>query len=298
MDPVQWIDLKSSKRLIIFLVVLLSAIGLLILSLSAGIAEQRLGTNLLALIPAAFLSGLLSFLSPCSLPILPAYFAYSFQSNRRNIVIMTAAFFFGLATTMTLLGASLTVLGRLLLTNISLITIIGGYIIIILGGLSIFGKGFTGVQFQDTPAKSIGGSYLYGATFAIGWTACIGPILGAILTFLVTQGAGILQGAILTFVYTLGLGFPLIIVSTFFSRLGSGSPFWRFIRGKGVEFEIFNRKISIHSTGLFSGLLLIGMGILLLTGTLNEITQLALNSPISSWVIEIDEHIRLIFRIR
>jgi cytochrome c-type biogenesis protein len=144
----------------------------------------------------------------------------------------------------------------------------------------------------------VGGSYIYGATFAIGWTACIGPILGAILTLLATQGAGILQGALLSFIYALGLGMPLIVISLFFSKLGNGSRFWKFIRGRGITVQAFGKALEFHSTSLISGVLLIAMGILLMTGTLNRITQLGLESNISAWVIAIDERIRVLFGLR
>jgi cytochrome c-type biogenesis protein len=288
----------KSKRMLVLFGVILGGITLLILGLNAGSAQQTLGAGMLALVPAAFLSGVLSFLSPCSLPILPAYFAYSFQSNKKNIVLMTLAFFGGLATTMTLVGASVTALGRLLVRNISALSIIGGAVIILFGILSVLGKGPAGLQFQDRPARTVGGSYIYGATFAIGWTACIGPILGAILTLLATQGAGILQGAFLSFVYTLGLGMPLVLISLFFSQLGNGSRFWKVIRGRGMTVKVFGQEISFHTTTLLSGLLLIGMGILLMTGTLNRITQLGLQSDLSAWVVQMDEQIRVLFGLR
>jgi cytochrome c-type biogenesis protein len=286
------------SRWMLALVVILAGLVLLVVAASSDSTEQVLGTSLLALIPAAFLSGVLSFLSPCSLPILPAYFAYSFQSSKKNIVVMTLAFFAGLATTMTLVGASVTAVGRLLVRNISELSFMGGALIILWGVLSILGKGPAGVQFQDRPARTVGGSYIYGATFAIGWTACIGPILGAILTLLATQGAGIAQGALLSFVYALGLGMPLILVSVFFSRLGNGSPFWKFIRGRGITLQVFGNELALHSTTLISGLLLIGMGVLLMNGTLNRITQLGLESNLSAWVISMDERIRILFGLR
>jgi cytochrome c-type biogenesis protein len=267
-------------------------------ALLAGDASAQRETSMLALIPAAFLSGLLSFLSPCSLPILPAYFAYSFQSSRKNVVLMTLAFFMGLATTMTILGASVSAIGSVLVRNISAITTIGGLLIILFGVLSILGKGFTGIQFQDRPASTIAGSFIYGATFAIGWTACIGPILGAILTLLANQGAGVLQGAILSFIYAMGLGLPLILVATFFSRLGNGSRFWRFIRGRGISVKLGSLSLDLHTTGIISGVLMIAIGVLLATGQLTQITQLALNSNISIWVVEMDENLRAFFGIR
>jgi cytochrome c-type biogenesis protein len=287
-----------SRRIIALVVLTLAAISLLVLIFLADPAEQTLGVSMLALIPAAFLSGVLSFLSPCSLPILPAYFAYAFQSSKKNIVMMTVTFFLGLATTMTLVGASVTAIGSLLVRNISSLSLVGGVIIIFMGLLSILGKGPTGFQFEDSPAKTLGGSFIYGATFAIGWTACIGPILGAILTLLATQGTGILQGAFLSFIYALGLGLPLIFVSTLFSRLGNGSRFWKFIRGKGVTMTVFGKTVSFHTTGLFSGLLLIGMGTLLMTGTLNRLTQIGLESSLSAFVINLDEQIRIFFGLR
>lgn len=287
-----------SGRMIALISVVIIGTALLILALSIGPAEQAVGASLLVLIPAAFLSGVLSFLSPCSLPILPAYFAYSFQSSKKNIVMMTVTFFLGLATTMTLVGASVTAIGSLLVRNISLLSTIGGVIIILFGLASILGKSPTGFQFQDSPTRTLGGTFIYGATFAIGWTACIGPILGAILTLLATQGMGIVQGAFLSFIYALGLGLPLIILSAFFSRLGNGSPFWKFIRGKGVSVNVFGHSFSFHTTEMISGLLLIGMGILLMTGTLTRITQLGLNSSISEWVIHLDEQIRILFGLR
>ena len=287
-----------SKRTAVFGFVIIAAVALIITALLSGNVPTQTGASMLALIPAAFLSGILSFLSPCSLPILPAYFAYSFQSSKKNIVLMTIAFFLGLATTMTILGASITALGNLLVRNISLISYIGGIVIIVFGILSIFGKGFAGVQFQESPAKTVLGSFLYGATFAIGWTACIGPILGAILTLLVTQGTGVIQGTFLSFIYALGLGLPLIIVSTFFSKLGNGTRFWRFMRGRGFEIKLGKFSVPLHSTGIISGILMMIMGILLLTGKLTELTQLATNTSISNWVVNMDEKIRLLFGLR
>lgn len=287
-----------SKRTIAFGFVIIVALALIIGAMLAGDVTTQTGASMLALIPAAFLSGVLSFLSPCSLPILPAYFAYSFQSNRKNVILTTIAFFLGLATTMTILGASVAAIGSILVRNISTISIIGGLVIIAFGVLSIFGKGFTGIQFQERPARSVLGSFVYGATFAIGWTACIGPILGAILTLLATQGTGVLQGSVLSFVYALGLGLPLILISTFFSRLGNGSRFWRFIRGRGFEIKLGKITLELHTTGLISGLLMIAIGFLLATGKLTEITQLALNNDLSLWVVETDEKIRTFFGIR
>lgn len=254
--------------------------------------------GLIILVPAVFLAGILSFLSPCTLPILPAYFAFSFQARRSNVVIMTVAFFLGLATTLTVLGASATALGSFFLQNLDQITVIGGLLIVGFGVLSLSGRGFAGPQVQERVSATLGGSYFYGATFALGWTACLGPILGAVLTLLASQGLDIVQGTVLAFVYALGLGSPLIVISVFFSRLGSGSAFWRIIRGRGWRLDAFGRSWTLHSTSLISGSLSISLGILLASGQLTELTQEWAGSGLSLWVIESEEWIRQLFGLQ
>jgi cytochrome c-type biogenesis protein len=164
--------------------------------------------------------------------------------------------------------------------------------------MSLFGKGFAGPKFDERPSATAIGAYLYGATFALGWTACVGPILGAILTLLATQGVAILGGALLAFIYAIGLGLPLIVIATFFSRLGSGTVFWKIIRGRGFSINIAGRWLHLHTTSVISGILLILMGYLLLSGELTQITQLGANSDISLWVIEIEERLNVFFGAR
>ena len=109
----------------------------------------------LILAPAAFLAGIFSFLSPCTLPILPAYFAFTFQARRDRVVLMTVAFFLGLATTLVAVGASATALSQVLFRNLTTITFIGGLIVIGFGIISFLGKGFTGAQLLDQPTASV-----------------------------------------------------------------------------------------------------------------------------------------------
>lgn len=279
--------------------VLSALVLLLVLAQPAtGPSRTLLGGSLLLFFPAAFLAGVLSFLSPCTLPILPAYFAFTFQARRGNVVAMTVSFFLGLATTLTLLGASASAISLLLLRYLEQLTLIGGLVIIGLGILNLFGRGFAGPQIQEVPARSAFGSYLYGATFALGWTACVGPILGGIFTLLATQGVAVMQGALLAFIYALGLGLPLILISAFFSRLGQGSRFWKFIRGREFTLQMGARTISLHSTNVLSGLLLIAMGLLLASGQLTLLTEFAAGSDLSLWVIEMEERLRAFFSSR
>ena len=187
----------------------------------------------------AFGGGVLSFASPCTLPVLTAYFAFAFQSGRTQIATNTIAFMLGLATTFTLLGAVGFGVGQVLVGNQQLLILIGGAVVMGFGVLSLLGKGFGGVDTSGTggahpKSTTVRGSYIFGLSFAVGWTSCIGPILGAVLT-LAAQTTSVWNGMMLLFIYTLGLGLPLLIVSTFFGRMSRQSLFWRALRGKGWE---------------------------------------------------------------
>lgn len=181
----------------------------------------------------AFMGGILSFVSPCTLPILPAYFAFAFQSGRKQVAANTLAFMLGLAALFSLIGASAGVLGRFLNNSQSLLILIGGSAVIVFGVMSLQGQGFTGLQSmsQREHEASLTGSFLFGMTFALGWSGCVGPILGAVYGLALNQSP--LRGAMGLFVYALGLGLPLLIVSTFFGRASRESLLWRILRGKG-----------------------------------------------------------------
>lgn len=273
----------------------LGAIALLSLrGASAGLTPAGNG-SVLVLAPAAFLAGVFSFLSPCTLPILPAYFAFTFQASRERIVVMTIAFFLGLATTMVVLGASATALSQLLFSHLGALTTVGGLVVIAFGIMSMLGKGFAGAQLLNRPTASIAGSYVYGATFALGWTACVGPILGALLTLLATQGIAVLQGAVLAFVYALGLGMPLILMATFFSRLGRGSRFWQFMRGRGIDLNLGFTTLHLHTTSLASGLLLVVVGVLLASGQLTLLSQWSQQTSMGEWAVSLEQSIERLF---
>jgi cytochrome c-type biogenesis protein len=293
----------ASRRLLFAVGTIVALVILVILALTLNSGQDMRyltgGSSVLVLALPAFLAGVLSFLSPCTLPILPAYFAFTFQAGKRGVFMMSVAFFFGLATTITLLGASATALSALIFDNRTALTFWGGVVIIIFGVMGMLGKGFAGPQIQERPAATIFGSYLYGATFALGWTACVGPILGALLTLLATtSGVAILQGAVLAFIYSLGLGTPLILLSTFFNRLGSGSSFWKMIRGRGFEVSLFGRSLYLHSTSLISGLLMVLMGVLLATGQLEAISRVANNSSFAQWWVQLESSVSRLFGLQ
>lgn len=197
----------------------------------------------------SFGGGILSFASPCTLPVLTAYFAFAFQNGRKQIATNTIAFMLGLATTFTLFGAGGFALGQVLRSNIQLFTLVGGAVIMVFGVLSLLGKGFGGVDTSGSggaqpQSTTIKGSYIFGLTFAVGWTSCIGPILGTVLT-LAAQTTSVWNGMMLLFIYTLGLGLPLLIVSTFFGRMSRQSLFWRALRGKGWEVDTHTLVVAL-----------------------------------------------------
>lgn len=255
-------------------------------------SSLSLGTMII-LAPLAFVAGMLSFLSPCCLPVLSAYIAYSLQTQHDRIMATTITFFLGIATTMVALGASATVLSALLFAHLRTLTLLGGLVIIGFGILSLLGRGFSGPQMKRHSSTSAVGSYVYGATFALGWTACVGPILGSLLTLLATQGIAVLQGALLSFIYALGLGAPLIVVAAFFRRLGPGSTVWRVMRGRGFALSLGTRTMYLHTTSIISGVLLIAMGILLASGQLATLSAWAIQSPITRWILDIEDALRV-----
>jgi len=150
-----------------------------------AVSEQgldKLDGPLLVLIFIALIAGFISFASPCTLPILPAYVAYTFRDSGKNIRGMTVSFFIGLAIVFVLLGMTASFFGGLLKDNLTIFSQVAGIVIILLGLGMLFGKGFSGLKVrQKKPANYIE-SFLFGGVFGLAWTPCVGPILVAIIT--------------------------------------------------------------------------------------------------------------------
>lgn len=238
--------------------------------------------NFLALAFLAFVAGVLSFASPCTLPILPAYFAFTFQSDRKRIATMTLAFFLGLALVFSLLGASTSALGSLLNDNIILLTRIGGALLILFGVMSILGRGFIGPGFQANHSATLGGSFLFGATFSLGLTPCVGPILAGLLT--IAAGQSVARGTAMLFVYAVGLGLPLLLVSTLIGDRPRDSLIWRVLRGKGWHVTVLGRSFHLHTTSIVSGLLFLALGIVMVQG---RNIQSLLPNGVVAWLTDV-----------
>lgn len=169
----------------------------------------------------AFLGGLLSFLSPCVLPLVPSYLGFvtgftidEMTDRRRMAMVHATLFVLGFSLVFVLLGASATALGRVLNHYQEWVTRVGGVLIIFFGLylLGVIKLGFLGQeQRAHLDRKPVGylGSVLVGIAFGAGWTPCIGPILGGILTLAASQG-DFQQGMVLLGWYSLGLAVPFL----------------------------------------------------------------------------------------
>lgn len=236
----------------------------------------------------AFLAGLLSFVSPCVLPLVPSFVTYitgltfeDITSNKdkariRSITITNSlAFIAGFTTTFIIFGASATFLGQVFLSYQDIIQKVGG-VLIILFGLYIMGvlklnflTSEKKIHIENKPAGYLG-SYIVGMAFAAGWTPCVGPILGTILLYASTTGS-IGKGIGLLAVYSLGLGLPLFIsalaINTFISTFKVIARYMRWIT-------------------LVSGIFLIIIGVLIFTNSFTILTTWFQQHGIG-WTIEL-----------
>ena len=214
----------------------------------------------------AISAGLLSFLSPCVLPIIPGYIAYISGSTledlleKKNINLLPIFLFtVGFSIVFIIFGASATFLGKILLSNSFPLRIIAGIIIIVfsLHILEILKLNFLNYEkrFYANKNKNIFSSVLIGMAFAFGWTTCIGPILGSILVLASTEES-INRGVLLLVFYSLGLAIPFIL---------SGYLFQKFI----IVSKNLKKRMNLITK--FGGSLLLITGILIITNQLQTL---------------------------
>jgi len=229
-------------------------------------------------IPAALIAGLVSFLSPCVLPLVPPYLVYltgatiehierdeKVSSSRRAVMLSALLFVLGFSTVFVMLGASASLIGGLIRAWSEQLSILAGIVIIIMG---LHFLGLTRINFLMREGrlpipKPVGlwGAYVMGLAFAFGWTPCIGPILAAILSIAAAE-ATVAKGAGLLAVYSAGLGIPFLIAAFMVEQF---SALLKRMRGHLVNVE---RAM---------GVLMIATGIGFLTGTV---------STFSIWLLE------------
>src|SRR5262245_2066390 len=128
------------------------------------------------LIVVMFLGGVLTFLAPCTLPILPAWLAFAAQQSKHgSAAARTLLFGLGVALVFVLLGIFAGTLGTLIATYKKIITMISGLLFILFGVMVLLGKSVPGITIQKTPHQTLAGSFLFGIIFALSWSGCIGP---------------------------------------------------------------------------------------------------------------------------
>jgi uncharacterized protein YyaL (SSP411 family)/cytochrome c biogenesis protein CcdA len=251
---------------------------------------DKLDSPIIILIFISLIIGFLSFASPCTLPILPAFLAFSLKSNKRNIRAMSVSFFAGLAVFYTLLGMAVTAVGIFLRDNLTIFTQIAGAIIILLGVLILLEKNFPTFNLKTNKPRSYFGAFFFGAVFGLAWSPCTGPLLFGISTLASTTGS-VLSGGVLLLSYAVGLAFPLIIVSHYIEKINQDSSIWNFIKGKEIRIELDKKTMRLHTTSLVSGLLFIVLGYLIFSGTLASLNQFISASDFQQWIYRLEDKI-------
>lgn len=224
----------------------------------------------------AFVAGIISFLSPCVLPLVPGYVSFvagssledmrDGQASRLQALMLAIIFVAGFSVVFVSLGASATYLGQLLLVYKYELGLIAGVVVILFGlhmlGLTPFRLMNSEARFHvDMPGGKSMSAFLLGIAFAFGWTPCIGPVLGAILTMSAST-ADVSQGAILLAIYSIGLGVPFLLAAVFTGTL------LVYLRSLGRA----GRRLQQTAGGL-----LVVMGVMMVTGQLEAMAY---------WLIE------------
>ena len=236
--------------------------------------------SLILAIPIALAAGVVSFLSPCVLPLVPGYLSFmtgvagarasSVRATRSRALLGTLCFVAGFSIVFVSYGALFGGLGQTLLQHQKLIQSIMGVVIIILG------LGFLGVipvlqrevRMQHRPSGTLAGAFVLGVVFSVGWTPCIGPTLAAVQG-LALQEASAVRGAILSFAYCLGLGIPFIVIGLMMER-----------SVRAVKVLRSHAQLIMH----IGGVLLIAIGLLLVTGYWNDVT-IWLRTIVPTWAV-------------
>jgi cytochrome c-type biogenesis protein len=222
---------------------------------------------------AALVAGLVSFLSPCVLPLVPPYLVFLAGTSlerfadkepeprvKRETVVAAALFVLGFSTVFVALGASASVIGAFIRAYSGPLAIIAGVVIIIMGlhflGVTPIALLHRQKRFEVGKPVGLWGAYVIGLAFAFGWTPCIGPILAAILAVAASEQT-VTKGASLLAVYSLGLGIPFIVAAL------AIEPFAAFLS---------RFRNHLHRVEQAMGALLVLTGIAFLTGSINQMS--------------------------
>lgn len=238
--------------------------------MTSFVVDQLFGGTLLAALPIAVFAGLISFLSPCVLPLVPGYVAYAtgFASTKGKVLLGSLLFVLGFTFIFASFGLAFGGLGSQIAANEEIITKVLGVFTIVMGaiflGLFPFAPTFAP---EISTTGGIAGAPLLGVLFGIGWTPCIGPALATVQTLAFNESSAT-RGAILSIGYSIGLGIPFILSGLFLDR------------SKRIRSYFVKRGSLISKVG---GVLLILIGFMQFTGVWSDL-MINLRSLISNFV--------------
>lgn len=209
----------------------------------------------------SFLEGMITFISPCLLPMLPiyiSYFAGGKENDTKRVVKNALGFILGFTVVFVLLGALAGTLGGLLREHRAIVNVVTG-VIVILFGLHFLGLFrldlFKGMRMKSGDEMGFFSSMIFGIVFSIGWTPCVGAFLGSALLLAASQGH-VLEGVLMLLLYSLGLGIPLFVSALLIDKLKGA---FNFIK---KNYRIIN---------IVSGCLLVVVGVLMATGLFGKL---------------------------
>jgi cytochrome c-type biogenesis protein len=211
-----------------------------------------LSGSMLVAIPIALLAGIVTFVSPCVLPLVPGYLGYVSANVKSRAVLGTLLFVFGFTTVFVLLGVLAGSASLVFLTREYWVQLILGALVALFG-LAMMGQfGFLQrtIKLPVSPKVGLAGAPLLGLVFALGWTPCIGPTLSAVLVLASGSGDPI-RGGVLAVAYSLGIGIPFLLIAAGFG--------WA---ARTVGFV----KQNIRTINIFGGSLLVVLGLLMMSG--------------------------------
>lgn len=232
-----------------------------------GFAETVLSGSLLAAIPVALLAGLISFVSPCVVPLVPGYLGYvsgmaganaTERASRPRLVLGVALFVAGFTAVFVVLGVAFASLGAQVEGHIDLITRILGVLVVVMGFVFLGAVPFMQRErrVHVSPRAGLWGAPMLGVVFGLGWAPCMGPTLSAVMALALNEGTAS-RGVILAVAYSLGLGVPFLALALWLEK------------SRAILGWLRKHRLALMRIG---GAMLVVLGLLLVTGLWGRIT--------------------------